>query len=554
MCHLANQGIFRLIRRSLLRGNRQIPVKRSLTKLLLILAAGFIANSALIAPARSETIQNAEDAEALESDRFRTRTVTLKLSEIVQLVMQNNRNLKNDALSRIIARQELEEAESKFSPTITPNFSVSADRSLESDSGFDLIGVDDTTPTVDSDVEELEVEESDDFEFDDFDEDNFDRSLEVGASLLTPLGTDITLTANPLDDFQVLGLEIRQPLMRGAGSKVNRASVKSARLSNTSQAIELRQSLIDEITEAVKAYRALLQAQERVKIQRNSLESRRRDLEAQTALVKAGRRARADLVLQKASVAAAEEELSSVKNDLAQANSDLLKIIDTEEKISIKVPQDSIEAITDEHLLRPNELNREELLQKAYTQRPDYLTANLDIEISQLDLIEQKDALRWQLDAVSNFDLGNDSRVFTALELTRTFGDRSLETALLRSRINFSQKQNDLKDMQETIAIEVADSIRDINSNFANIQKARRAKRLAQERLKIVQELYLRGRDGVDVFEVTSQQDEVVEAQNTELNAVIDYLNAQTDLQQSFGMTLNGLIRLTELEDEIIKR
>lgn len=552
MCNLANQGIFCFIRGSLLKGDRRILVKRSLTKLLLLLAAGFIANSALITPARSETIQNAEDAEALESDRFRTRTVTLKLSEIVQLVMQNNRNLKNDALSRIIAKQELEEAESKFSPTITPNFSVSADRSLESDSGFDVIEVDNTT--VNSNVDQLEVEELDEFEFDDFDDDNFDRSLEVGASLLTPLGTDITLTANPLDDFRVLGLEIRQPLMRGAGTKVNRASVKSARLSNTSQAIELRQSSIDEITEAIKAYRALLQAQERVKIQQNSLKSRRRDLEAQTALVKAGRRARADLVQQKASVAAAEEELLSVKNDLALANSDLLKIIDTDEKISIKVPQDSIEALTNERLPRPDELNREELLQKAYTQRPDYLIANLDIEITQLDLIEQKDALRWQLDAVSNFDLGDDSRVFTALELTRTFGDRSLRTALLRSRIDLSQKQNDLKDIHETIAIEVTDRIRDINSNFANIQKARRAKRLAQERLKIVQELYFRGRDGVDIFEVTSQQDEVVEAQNTQLNAVIDYLNAQTDLQQSFGMTLNGFIRLTESEDETFER
>ena len=57
--------------------------------------------------------------------------------------------------------------------------------------------------------------------------------------------------------------------------------------------------------------------------------------------------------------------------------------------------------------------------------------------------------------------------------------------------------------------------------------------------MEIVQELYRRGKDGVDIFQVTSQQDAVVAAQNTELNAIINYLNARTDLEQSLGTTLD---------------
>ena len=78
-----------------------------------------------------------------------------------------------------------------------------------------------------------------------------------------------------------------------------------------------------------------------------------------------------------------------------------------------------------------------------------------------------------------------------------------------------------------------------VNSNFAAIPKARQARELAQQRLEIVRELYRLGRDGVDIFQVTSQQDAVVAAQNTELNAIINYLNARTDLEQSLGTTLD---------------
>lgn len=528
--------------------------RRSLSlKILLLLAVGFTPNLVLATSVRSqEKNQNTLDAKPQMRDWAkptakgdRTPEVTLRLPELVQLVVQNNRELKNNSLNRILAKQELEEAESKFSPTITPNFSVSVDRSLGSSSNFDSIDDGDFTSTLDSELEQSVVEESfdsdfDDFDdFDDFNDTNFDRNLQIGASLLTPLGTDITLTVDPIAEFEVLGLQIRQPLMRGAGTKVNRVSVQSARLNYTSQMLERKQSLMDKITEAIKAYRTLIQAQESVKIQRNSLNSRRKDLEAQTALVEAGRRARADLVQQKASVAAAQEQLLSAFNNLAQANSDLLALIDTDRTFKIVVPDESVEALVFEKLPPPAKLNQKHLLQKAYARRTDYLQANIDIDVTRLDLIEQRDNLRWQLDATSNINVGDDTRASAGLELTQTLGDKSPKTALLSSRINLKQRRNDLEDLKQTIAIEVTDRIRDVNSNFAEVREARQATKLAQERLNIVRELYRRGRDGIDIFEVTSQQDEVVEAQNTELNAVIDYLNAQTNLEQSLGTTLD---------------
>ena len=507
-----------------------------LLKILLMLAIAVFEVLTLATPVLSQTESKSLKTQTSKRS-LNSETIELKLTDIVRLVVQNNRELKNSYLGRIAERQQLNEAEGKFSPKVTPNFSVSVNESLSSEPSFE----DDFNDLNDG---SLIGQSTDSFGFegdvsDDFGGDDIERSLQIGAELLTPLGTNITLTADPISDFEVVGLEVRQPLMRGAGTKVNRASVKSARLTNKSQILELKQSTIDRLTEGVKAYRSLIQAQEEVRIRQRSLESRRQDLEVQKALVESGRRAKADLVQLRSSVAGAEEQLLSALNSQAQANIDLLQIIDTDRNFNIVVPQEIIQNLTDRSLFRPVQLNQKQLLEQAYDQRPDYLQANLDLKIASFDLIEPKDEQRWQFDAVSNLNLGDRSQVVAGLELTRNLGDRSLKTAFETARVELLQKQNDLQESTETVKIEVSDRIDDVNSNLAQIAKARQAKKLAQERLRIVQQLYRRGRGGVDIFEVTSQQDQVVEAQNTELNAIISYLNARTDLEQALGITLD---------------
>jgi outer membrane protein len=539
MFKLTNQNSLSL--RNTLRNNRHFKIRQFLpTKAFLLISVGFIQIFTWVEPSL------AQSPVPKDSGANNSQTVELSLSNIVQLVIQNNRTVKNNFLDRIIEKQQLVEAQSKFKPTLTPNFSVSVNEDLSSSPDFDsavtassdsLIAEDDTTTSFDDSTAENNTSiSSDGF---DGSGSNFEHSLQIGANLRTPLGTNITLTADPLADFEILGLEIRQPLLRGAGTKVNQASIKSASLSNTRQVFQLKQSLSDQITESIKAYRTLIQAQEEVKIRQKSLESRRRDLQVQITLVKAGRRARADLVQLEASLAGAEEQLLGARNSLSQANSDLLGFIDTDRNLKIAVPIENIQALTKENFSLPVENNQQDLLPRAYAQRPDYLQAQLDTKIARFDLIEPQDNRRWQLDAVSNFNLGDSSQAIASLELTRTFEDQSLNTAFQNARIQFLQRQNDLQDLREAVRIEVSQQVTNVNSNLAKIEKARRAKELAEERLEIVKKLYLRGRGGVDIFEVTSQQDEVVEAQNTELNAIVDYLNARTDLEQSLGTTLN---------------
>ncbi|MBW4604443.1 MAG: TolC family protein [Calothrix sp. FI2-JRJ7] len=70
-----------------------------------------------------------------------------------------------------------------------------------------------------------------------------------------------------------------QPLLRGAGTDINKVSIQAARLTETINVLSLKSTLTNTITNAILAYRNLLRAQERLKIEQLSLKSAQELLE-----------------------------------------------------------------------------------------------------------------------------------------------------------------------------------------------------------------------------------------------------------------------------------
>ncbi|MFA9202139.1 MAG: hypothetical protein ACEQSC_01140, partial [Candidatus Nanopelagicaceae bacterium] len=115
-----------------LRNNCYLQIKQFIpVKAFLLISVGFIQVFTLVEPALTESqVRN-------NSNANNTQTIELSLSDIVQLIIQNNRTVKNNFLDRIIEKQQLVEAQSKFKPTLTPNFSVSVNEDLSSSPDFD---------------------------------------------------------------------------------------------------------------------------------------------------------------------------------------------------------------------------------------------------------------------------------------------------------------------------------------------------------------------------------------------------------------------------------
>ncbi|NJK53215.1 MAG: TolC family protein [Leptolyngbyaceae cyanobacterium SU_3_3] len=353
---------------------------------------------------------------------------------------------------------------------------------------------------------------------------------------LSPIGTRLFMTTSPFPP-QNMDITITQPLLHGAGIRVNRASVETARLGEQRNILTLQQTVIDKLTETVIAYRNLIKNQEAVRIQELALQSKHRQLAGTQALVDAGRKSQAELIQTQKSIADTEQSLILARNTLAQANSDLLKLIEAERVFKIVIPPADIDAIRRSQL-PPVDRSFKELLPIAYATRADYQQAKLEIDTEKLGLLLAKDNEQWNLDLQSSTNLSASPQITAELVLSRTFGEQSPKTERIRREIGVQKNKNKLAQLTQAIRQDVGDRLRDVNSALVQVTASQRAREYAQQQLEVAQTLFRRRGGQVTLFEIIQKQDDLISAQNEETQAKIDYLNAITNLEKAVGLTL----------------
>ncbi|MBD1912111.1 TolC family protein [Leptolyngbya sp. FACHB-8] len=455
----------------------------------------------------SPLFQSTPQTSLSESTDF--QQVPLRLPQLIDLVLEGNRELRDALLERIVQQQQLVEAESRFDPDITPRLSLAVTQRLE-DSENEFVREDRTTT---------------------------DESARVTAETLTPIGTRLELAIDPLDD-QPVELIVRQPLLRGFGERINRAPITQARLTEQRNQLALQQQTTETITQAITSYTDLIQQQEAVRIQEQALERRRDQNAIINALVQAGRRPRVDLVEADGNIANAERDLQNARNQLAQANTNLLNLIGSDEPIQFVASLDEVARWFTAALEQVPSLKLTALLETAYQQRPDYRRAQLATQVEQVSVDIAADNQRWQLDAEGRATMGDDAEARLGLVVTRPLGDERLETERRRSQVNLLQSENELARVTTAIRNEVTTRLEDVRSNQLRVEAARRASEAAALQLQGDREKFRRGRGGVTLLDLSQREEALVNAQNAQLEAEIAFLNSLTQLEQAVGITL----------------
>ncbi|MDF0555792.1 TolC family protein [Kamptonema sp. UHCC 0994] len=443
--------------------------------------------------------------------------VELTLSEVVFLGLENNRDIKNQYLERIAQKQDLAVAEGQFVPIFTPQVSVSALRLRSGESA--------ATGEVD---------------------------LSAKVSVKIPSGGEIGFSwaaqrqRQDANGFginsegslsQNLQLSFNQPLLRGAGVAVNRAPIEIARLNEKINILTLRSTLIDTITSAILSYRELIKAQEQVKISQSSLEIARQQLEINQALIEAGRLAKVEIFTSEKAVADQEVAVLASEEQLKRARLALLQILDLDRNLNII----AVEVTPQEE--KPLDFNN--IIKLALSNSPDYLQAQLNREIAKYSLLVAENNRKWNLGVnasynnnASNFSDSN-SEVRAGLVLTHEFGNRRIEQEFQRRRVNLLKSENDLKERNQKLEVEVRNAIRDVNLNLRQVELAQRSRELAERQLEIEQDKRRLGVGSSRSIDIVTFQNALIDARNAELNARINYLNALTNLDKIIGTTLD---------------
>ena len=468
-------------------------------------------------PALLLVLAGAVDVSAAETTP--SAPMELTLEDGIALALKNNRRLIQSSLDRAVQRFALKVAEDKF----RPDARISTYRRFESE------------------------REGDGWR-------NAGTGVSYSVSMRIPTGGEFALTNSVVSPASgnngsgygsTLTFSFTQPLLRGAGIAVNRASVRIARLREEINILVFKRTIEGVVASAVRAYRNLIRAQRRLKISARSLKRTRDLLAINQLLIETGRMAKLEVLQTEADVANRELSLIEAENAHDGARLALIDILDIDSQTQLR-PTDALE-------ITPVKPDFQSSLAQALEHRPDYLQALLRLESAEHQLLLAKNNRLWDLSLTLSADVAgerdgigdaiaeslrgiDDGNHRAGLELSVPIGDLTRKQRLLGAKTALEQSRLGLAELRQSIEIAVRNAVRDVDVRLRQVDLARRARELAQRKLDTE-----RGklRLGLSTnFQMIIFEDDLVRAQEGDVNAAIAYLDALTRLDQTVGTTL----------------
>jgi outer membrane protein TolC len=442
------------------------------------------------------------------------QVTAITLGDAVYLGLRNNPAIRSAYLQRVAQKFDLRVAEDTFNPKLTLNSYYRATR-----------GSADNTRNA---------------------------NLAPNATLLGEYGTRLSMNwTQQLNDANRAGryrrdgldLSIIQPLMRGAGWDATTAPLRLSRLSEQANRLNLKATVAQTISQIIATYRELLRAQEQLSIVQDALKRSGTLLEVNKALISAGRMAEFEIVQTEADIATQQLGVEEAQNQLDTSRLALLRLL----ALDLSTPIRASEALE----AKPMSIDKRQAFNLAQAQQPEYLAALLGSQQADLNLVIAKDSGRWQVDLVAganqirnayNNDNGNTNNrtwdSYAGVQVQIPIGDISTRQAEVRARVNVEDQEIRIADARQALERSVNDVVRDLGTRWRQYEISQRAVELSRRKIEIEREKLSAGRS--TNFQVLSFETDLRNAENAQLNALIAYLNAQTQLDLTLGMTLES--------------
>ena len=363
-----------------------------------------------------------------------------------------------------------------------------------------------------------------------------------------------------------LTLQAVQPLMRGFRIDATRAALRTNRISQQNDEIALQATTSTTAANTRNAYWDLVFAIQAVEAAQNSLDISAKLVQDNQARVEIGTLAPID-------IKSAEAEQANRRLTLVQAQAAVRTAELALKRLIVSGTDDplwtsSINPV-DRPAATPEPINVEAAVTRALKERTDVQQSLNNLRISDINLQNQVDQTKPQLNLTVNYGLAGLGGPFTtraidpitglpvpntnvvvqsgyldalrnifgfdapAFTLGFTFaypiGRSAQEATVARSRLALDQTQANLKALQLQIATDVANAALTVQSSLESVQASATARELARERLNAMQSKFEVGMS--TNYEVVQAQRDFLEAQNNELRALLNYRKALVNFE-----------------------
>ncbi|WP_339539459.1 TolC family protein [Pseudomonas sp. RA_5y_Pfl1_P24] len=478
--------------------------------LLALVSLPGVAADVVIKPSAPSTTRSGYD----RGVSLNAQATTMTLGDAVYLGLRNNPAIRSAYLQRVAQKFDLRVAEDVFNPKLTLNSYYRNTRGSADNAR--------------------------------------NASVAPATSLLGEYGTRLSMAwtqqlsnADRAGRYRSDGLDLAiiQPLLRGAGWDATTAPLRLSRLSEQANRLNLKATVAQTISQIIATYRELLRAQEQLSIVQDALKRSDTLLQVNKALISAGRMAEFEIVQTEADIATQQLGVEEAQNQLDTSRLSLLRLL----ALDLSTPVRATEALE----ARPMQIDKRQAFNLAQTQQPEYLAALLGSQQADLNLVIAKDSGRWQVDLVAganqvrdayNNDAGSSNNrtwdSYAGVQVQIPIGDISTRQAEVRARVNVEDQQIRITGARQELERSVNDVVRDLGTRWRQYEISQRAVELSRRKIEIEREKLSAGRS--TNFQVLSFETDLRNAENAQLNALIAYLNAQTQLDLTLGMTLES--------------
>ncbi len=355
----------------------------------------------------------------------------------------------------------------------------------------------------------------------------------ASATLQIPTGGNFALGWNEdwENESRTQSIGFSQPLLKGAWLGIANASLLQDRIAERRNIIGFRETVARKVDEVISAYRGLIQAIRSVGIAETSLQRAREQREANRALIQVGRVAPREAVRSEASIANRELSLARTRDALDDANYTLIKLLELGSTVRIR-PLETLRVGPGEAVVEPP---FEEVLRS----HPDFLRAMLDVESATIRQAQADNGLLPNLNLNFNHSRssgGGKPSSSVSLRTTIPLNDRAPAREKALADQNLRKARRNLAETRETIRRNLRQAVNRVEVNLRLTELARGARDLAEENLEIERMKFGQGLSST--FEVTASEDALVQAEQAEIDAIINWLNARTQLDRTSGRTL----------------
>jgi outer membrane protein len=383
-----------------------------------------------------------------------------------------------------------------------------------------------------------------------------DDNARLSLSQKIPLGATITGTTrlnrnertrttpadlNPAYNSDV-GISVRQPLLKGAGSTINNAALERARLGTARAKADFSAQVFTVVRDVEVAYSNLALAREQVGIRSFSLEVRKKLYEENRARREAGVATDLEVLQAEVGVATAARDLLLARQTARDREDELLRLLG----------QETFENPVGPVALPPigePVIDLAASLARARANTPEYASALASIRQQEIDVASAKNARLPQLDlgaqagynstdatandAATNLWSGDGYNWQVDLSLSFPWGFREERARLRQARAGRDREELRLAQIEQQILVSVRNAVRALETGAENLRLSTLAARLSGREFEVEKARY---DSGLSTFRrVQESQDAYDQARLAELQAKVSLRTAQANLDRLEG-------------------